>query len=148
MSYFPDMGKQTLGAEGDHVRAVGWLHPDQPYPKGAVSAEFVDRLESFVEQCEASGDALYFGASGGVHTCEFCGKALGASKFGVPCGNLLFVAPDLILHYIQQHGYRPPAEFVTAVLHSPLPESEDYQSMTEPFWHIHKSLVRRDCEDF
>src|SRR4051794_36232459 len=40
MSFFPDMGCESLVAAGNHVRAVGWLHPDHPYTQGEVSAEF------------------------------------------------------------------------------------------------------------
>jgi hypothetical protein len=51
---------------------------------------------------------------------------LGIGNFGVPSGDLLFVAPEMVVHYIEQHGYRPPAEFVAAVFRSPLPDTEDY----------------------
>ena len=144
MSYFPDLGPETQGVQGEHIRAVGWLHPDYPYTKGEVSAEFLARLKDFASMCAASGDALYFGAMGGVHHCEFCGKALGSTTFGVPSGDVLFVAPDMILHYVQRHEYSPPAEFVAAVLKSPLPDTEEYQLITEPFWHIHEQRVRRE----
>jgi hypothetical protein len=61
----------------------------------------------------------------------------------VPGGDLLFVAPEMVMHYIEQHGYRPPAEFVAAVLRSPLPDTEEYQIIMEPFWHWHRDAVRR-----
>jgi len=130
-------------AVGDHVRAIGWLHPDHPYTKGEVSAEFLSRLKEFVAHCSQSANALYFGAFGGFHTCEFCDKALGIANFGAPSDDLLFVAPEMVVHYIQQHGYCPPAEFVAAVLKSPLPNTEEYQLTTEPFWHMHKKRIER-----
>jgi hypothetical protein len=86
---------------------------------------------------------LYFGAFGGLHTCEFCGRAHGINNFGVPSGDLLFVAPELVVHYIEEHGYSPPAAFVEAVLRSPLPDTEEYQLITEPFWHKHREAVER-----
>jgi hypothetical protein len=43
----------------------------------------------------------------------------------------------MTVHYIEAHGYQPPAEFIAAVLRSPLPDSEDYQVLTEPFWQLH-----------
>jgi hypothetical protein len=141
MSFFPDMGCESLVADGDHVRAIGWLHPDHPYTKGEVSAEFLARLKEFAVRCGDSAEALYFGAFGGFHTCEFCGRALGIGNFGVPSGDLLFVAPEMVVHYIEQHGYRPPPEFVAAVLRSPLPDTDDYQVITEPFWHRHREAI-------
>jgi hypothetical protein len=143
MSFFPDMGREALVAAGDHVRAIGWLHPDYPYSKGEVSAEFLARLKEFAARSGASAEALYFGAYRGFHTCEFCGQAHGIGNFGVPDGDLLFVAPEMVVHYIEEHGYRPPAEFVAAVLRSPLPDREEYQIITEPFWHLHRDAVQQ-----
>jgi hypothetical protein len=146
MSFFPDMGRKSLVAAGDHVRAIGWLHPDHPYTKGEVPAGFVARLKEFAARSGKSAGALYFGAFGGFHMCEFCGRARGISNFGVPSGDLLFVAPEMVVHYIQQHGYCPPAEFLAAVLRSPLPDREEYQIITEPFWHLHRDVVRRTMQ--
>jgi hypothetical protein len=143
MSFFPDMGRETLVAAGDHVRAVGWLHPDHPYTKGEVPAEFLARLKELAVRSSASAEALCFVAFGGPHTCELCGRAQGSGNFGVPSGDLLFVAPEMVVHYIEQHGYSPPAEFVAAVLRSPLPGTEEYQTITGPFWHLHCERIRR-----
>ena len=52
----------------------------------------------------------------------------------------------MIVHYIEQHGYSPPAEFVSAVLRCPLPDTEEYQTLTEPFWHLHQSPVKRKID--
>jgi hypothetical protein len=143
MSYFPDMGCESLVAAGNHVRAIGWLHPDHPFTKGDVPAEFLARLKEFAVRSADSAEALYFGAFAGYHTCEFCGRAHGIGNFGVLSGDLLFVAPEMVVHYIEQHGYSPPAEFEVAVLRSPLPDSEDYQIITEPFWQLHRAAVER-----
>jgi hypothetical protein len=141
MSFFSDMATTSMAASGDHVRAIGWLHPDHSYAKGNVSPEFLTRLKQFAAQCCESAEALFFGASGGIHTCEFCGKAHCAAEFGVPNDGLLFVAPQLVVHYIEQHAYCPPAEFVAAVLRSPLPTSDEYRLIAEPFWHLHRNAV-------
>jgi hypothetical protein len=142
MTFFPDMGHKSMVATGDHVRAIGWLNPDHPFSKGEVPAGFLVRLKEFTARSGNSAEPLYFGGAGGFHTCEFCGKAHGIGNFGVPSGDLLFVAPELVVHYIEQHGYRPPAEFVTAVLRSPLPDSEEYQTVTEPFWQRHREVIQ------
>jgi hypothetical protein len=142
MSFFPDMGCESLVVTGRHVRAIGWLHPDHPYTKGEVSAAFLARLKEFVARSSISAEALYFVACDGFHTCEFCGRAEGIGNFGVPSGDLLFVAPEMVEHYIEQHSYSPPAEFVAAVLRSPLPDTEEYQIITAPFCHLHRDAVR------
>ena len=94
-----------------------------------------------------SAEALYFGAFGGFHTCEFCGQAHGISNFGVLGGDVLFVAPEMVVHYVERHGYRPPTEFIAAVLRSPLPASEEYQCLSEPFWHLHKRNIEQALRD-
>jgi hypothetical protein len=143
MSFFPDMGCDSLVISGEHVRAIGWLHPDHPYTKGKAAPEFLSRLKEFRARSSHSAEALYFGAFGGFHTCEFCGRAHGIGNFGVPSGDLLFVAPEMVVHYIEEHHYSPPAEFVEAVLRSPLPDTEEYQVLTEPFWHKHREAIER-----
>src|SRR5262245_9559827 len=99
MSWFPDMARESMVAEGDHVRAVGWLDSNRPYTRGPVPPEFAARLREFVRLSNASADALYFGASCGLHTCEFCQQNHDSRNFGVPAGGLLFVAPAMIGHY-------------------------------------------------
>src|SRR6266508_988065 len=103
MSFFQDMGHESIVAAGEHVRAIGWLHSNHAYTQGAVSIEFLGRLKQFVAQSSESADALYFGAFGGFHTCEFCGNAFGINNFGVPSDGLLFVAPEMVLHYVERH---------------------------------------------
>jgi hypothetical protein len=103
----------------------------------------VSRLKEFAARSSESADALYFGAFGGIHTCEFCSKAHGVGNFGVPCDGLLFVAPEMVVHYVEQHGYSPPPEFVAAVLRAPLPDTEEYRLITEPFWHMHRAVIQR-----
>jgi hypothetical protein len=143
MSFFPDMGCETLVAAGEHIRAVGWLHPDHPDAQGEVSDEFLDRLKTFAARSGDSAQALYFGAFGGFHTCEFYGLAHGIGNFGVLSGDLLFVTPEMVVHYIEQHAYCPPADFVAAVFRSPMPDTEEYQLLTEPFWHLHREAIQR-----
>jgi hypothetical protein len=146
VSYFPDMSTGCMVASGEHIRAIGWLHPDHPFTKGEVSAEFLGRLKEFVAQSSSSAEALCFGAFGGLHTCEYCNQAHGIRNLGVLHGDLLYVAPEMIVHYIEQHGYCPPADFIAAVLKSPLPDSEEYQVMTEPFWHLHRRMWEQIME--
>ena len=143
MSYFPDMGCKSLIVSGDYIRAIGWLHPDHPYVKGIVSAEFLSRLKEFAERSDDSAMALYFGAFLGYHTCEFCGQSDGIGNFGVPSGDLLFVAPEMIVHYIEAHGYRPPAEFIEAVLRSPLPNTREYDLIAKPFRQRAQEVIER-----
>jgi hypothetical protein len=143
MSFFTDMGSDSPVGTGDYIRAIGWLHPDHPHTKGEVPTDFLARLTEFAARSSDSAEALYFGAFCGYHTCEYCGQAHGIGNFGVPSDDLLFVAPEMVVHCIEQHDYCPPVEFVEAVRRSPLPDSEEYQLITEPFWHIRRKEVEQ-----
>src|SRR5687768_10894017 len=119
MSFFRDMSTTTMVDAGDHVRAVGWLCREEPFTRGVVSPEFVERLREFARRWGESTEALGWGVFMGVHTCEFCHACVGFGNFGVPRDAKLFVAPDLIVHYVEAHQYAPPIEFIDAVVHSP-----------------------------
>jgi hypothetical protein len=143
MTYHPDMGRDAMVADGEHVRAIGWLHPAYPYTQGEVAAEFLSRLKGFVALARKSSEALLFGRLMGFHTCEFCDQVNGYHNFGVPDDGVLFVAPEMIVHYIEQHGYRPPDEFIAAVFKSPLPGTEEYERLTEPFRQLQRQRFRK-----
>jgi hypothetical protein len=136
MSYFLDMGTVTLVAAGPHVRAVGWLDSERDFPKGASPAGFTRKLQEFVDDWSQSATWLGFPLFLGGHSCEFCRNASGAGDFGVPSGTLLFVAPTLILHYVEAHEYLPPLEFVRAVLKSPPPRTWRYRWLVNRFRNL------------
>jgi len=126
--HIPDM--QVLGS--GRV-AIGWLHRDHPFPAAPTAPEFLTRLKEFVARYGDSAQALGWGAMGGCHTCEFCGKALGFGSFGVPADGRLFYTPDMIAHYVEEHGYAPPEIFIAAVLACPLPGTAEYVEAVRPF---------------
>ena len=137
MSWYPDLGNRTMVANGDHVRAIGWLSASQAFAQGEVPAAFVARLRDFVRLARDSSQALHFGAFRGMHNCELCRRERDARNFGVPAGPLLYIAPAMVLHYVEQHGYCPPTEFIDAVMVSPLPGTPEYESLAEPFVQLH-----------
>jgi hypothetical protein len=67
----------------------------------------------------------------GIHICELCesdGPA-GAANLFVPTGDRIFVCPELIVHYIIAHRYRPPDSFQDAVLRCPDPRGPEYREL-------------------
>lgn len=127
MSHIPDM--ERLDSES---LAIGWLEPEFPYSKGSVSPIFTARLKEFARLWMNSIEALGAGVAMGYHTCGFCGEAWGSGTFGVPAGDILYWCPELVSHYVEQHGYAPPSEFVAAVLASPLPNTAEYAAAIAP----------------
>jgi hypothetical protein len=121
----------------DRLRAIGWLDDTHSYTCGrippAVRAKLGDLNRDPWEPC------LFFG----WHTCELCSFAdadrgpRGIRNIFVPGNGFLYVAPEMILHYIERHDYLPPTEFCDAVLACPHPGSASYLEMV-------KSIVPRE----
>ncbi len=69
----------------------------------------------------------------GPHQCELCHSFMASGNIGVPTGDLLYVAPEMLAHYITAHRYAPPAEFVAALMASPLPGTPEYHDAVARF---------------
>jgi hypothetical protein len=114
--------------------AVGWLEPGHDFTRGDVSAEFFERL------CRLLVEPWSFVAFAGVHHCEFCRFSGGGSAafknyrisgvgngiLFVPSGSTIYLSPTSIAHYVDAHGYCPPAEFQKAVMECPEMGSQAY----------------------
>jgi hypothetical protein len=128
MSYTPDM-KETE----PRWFAVGWLHPDHPFPSRALPPEVVERISEFSQLWFESVDALGLPITMGYHTCEFCGVAEGSGMFAVPAHDRIFHCPEMIAHYVEHHQYGPPEAFIKAIMKCPLPGTPAYAELAAPF---------------
>lgn len=113
---------------------VGWIDRSHEFARGDLPHGLLNRLSAFCEVAVA--------ATRGFHECEFCrnptipvivnGLKLGSAEIRVFAGDgTIFAAPNLILHYVEQHRYRPPSEFIDAVMTSCVPPSAEYYRMAE-----------------
>ncbi|XAM01139.1 DUF501 domain-containing protein [Phycisphaeraceae bacterium D3-23] len=94
---------------------IGWLEVPCRFQQGDTTQEFRDRLR---ELCTHPVNVMR-----GMHHCQWCEQD-GAQD--VPGGNgeicvkgptgRWYCAPTLVSHYVSSHGYRPPDEFMEAVL--------------------------------
>ena len=128
MTYFADLTKYEYlkSPSGPDVLNVGWLDRDQPFSTGNIPVQILDRL---FDLCLNP-----MNKTRGYHQCGLCPQSvawpitcsrngrqihLGSAEIHVP-GTLgrLFVAPDMIYHYVTVHGYMPPTEFINAVMKS------------------------------
>jgi hypothetical protein len=133
MSWFPDMGTACMVDEGDHVRAIGWLSDKHPFPVGDTPPEFLARLKEYCRRWGAGLESLHWPVCMGPHRCELCGEYMASGNIGVPAGDILFAAPEMVDHYVEVHRYAPPEEFVTAVLAAPLPGTPEYHDAVAAF---------------
>lgn len=117
-------GSPVPNADGvpcESVVAIGWLDPQFPFPTGQVTERALDAIG----QCCLRPSRK----TRGYHTCKFCSDSplwgievcirgfdirLGSAEVQVDGRDCIFVAPDLIYHYVREHAYMPPAEFLAA----------------------------------
>lgn len=118
---------------GAGLVGVGWLGT-VPSADARVSREVFSKL------VELAVDPWQPAVAAGFHACEQClfsngpgqlyfeGRSvqLGVSNLYIPGTGRVYVAPSLILHYIDSHGYCPPTEFQQAVLGCPRMKSAAY----------------------
>lgn len=141
--HFPDLGEECQVGAGPEVRAVGWLDIAHPYTRGTVEPAFLEALQHHVEKAWAPV------AAAGPHFCQFCpenprsgGRVGAAGNVWIPSERHLFIEPELIVHYITAHGYRPPDAFIEAVLACPAQKSPEYFERLLPFQHLFYGVTK------
>jgi hypothetical protein len=101
--YYKDLTK----LDGFHT--VGYLDSHHEYTRGVVPRKFLRLLRERVKYPDCSYR--------GFHVCEFCTGETCSSDIIVKWDNtLVFQAPSMILHYIEQHEYYPPELFIEAIM--------------------------------
>jgi hypothetical protein len=140
--YYPDLHTECDIDSGPDTRAVGWLSPEKAYRTQPAAPGFLACLARHVET--AWGPA----ASLSQHHCDFCGQALrrearpersarqASEALWIPTEAAVYVAPAAILHYVSEHNYAPPHEFVLALLACPPQGSRRYFALLRglPTW--------------
>lgn len=108
--------------------AIGWLDAGIAYDRGEVPAEFIDRLRA---RCRNGVNRTR-----GLHRCTLCARTaepglppattvrskagafvVGGAEIRVegPSGTR-YASPDMIIHFVEEHGYRPPQDYIDGVL--------------------------------
>lgn len=122
--YFPDLSPYAYErppAAGGPLN-IGWLDAEHPFPRGTIPNGVLAKLE-------AQAIAEPMNQMRGFHYCELCDREeiaitagsrqrlLGSAEIWVRGAHgVVYAAPDLIIHYIREHEYLPPREFLDAVL--------------------------------
>jgi hypothetical protein len=108
---------------------VGWLSHNQPFVTGDVAkfpAGFVEKLLVF---CDVD---FVVNQTSAKRPCPICRQKIqqyGGAETRILGESDIFATPDLIHHYVTAHNYRPPDDFVKAVLYSPEPSSAEHRAL-------------------
>lgn len=111
--YCPDLSPYhytcPTGLPGTH--SIGWLDRSAAFPTGKVEEQVLEDLR----QVAATPVHLMRG----THACPFCSSKPMADGNGELWlrrpGGPIYVAPTLLIHYIESHHYRPPEEFLALI---------------------------------
>ena len=127
--FFEDLSNYSyyLKQPLNDVKNVGWLAANQSFSAGKPLTDFLLKLEKII----ASQDLVnvHVNQIRGVHPCSLSSSCkgivigggkigLGSSEIWIPSaadGKQYFASPSLIFHYIRDHNYIPPEEFIEAV---------------------------------
>lgn len=120
MSHYRDLTPWGELGRSEGTLAVGWLAAGKPFARGAFPEDLLACL-----LCRPA-ELL----SMGTHRCELCmptandgpfveelNYVAGGSTVHLVAGarGITYAAPELIYHYIRDHGYAPPEKFVAAL---------------------------------
>jgi hypothetical protein len=114
VTYFPDLTAYTYlhpEEEPPNTVNIGWLDRAYPYPAGKTNKKFHVKLRQI--------SLLRVKQTRGFHTCYFCkgpNRPHGSAEIRVPGEGKVYAAPELVHHYVVAHRYKPPEEFIAAVL--------------------------------
>jgi hypothetical protein len=164
VTWYKDLGRcHYFDGEGFQPScAVGWLERGHSYDTGEFDGQLFSALSDLAMSPWEPIMVM------GYHACTLCEDSAGFadSKKGIhnlfiPGEGVLFVAPELILHYMRDHRYKPPEEFRQAVLACPpmgtpayfkklkangafsFVHPEDQQFLPTTFWQKIKSRLKR-----
>lgn len=131
---YPDLGTSCPVATSPRVRAVGWLAAaDAGFPTRAPDPLFANGLAGHI-------DDGWRHVSTPPLECAFCEPIPGVGGepgyILVPAEELLFVAPSMILHFVINHRYAPPAAFCAAVMACPTVATDEYYAALGRFLDV------------
>ncbi len=121
--WFEDLSLCTYFPADAMLVAVGWLERGKSFPKGTVDRRL---YEALAEMRKNPWQPL---VSAGVHECDLCcfePEVCGSANLFIPAYGTIYVCPEMIVHYMNAHGYAPPDVFCRAVLACPPMRSMPY----------------------
>ncbi|WP_186438560.1 ankyrin repeat domain-containing protein [Cohnella terricola] len=121
--YYKDLTYYSLH-HFENAQNIGWINGVNVYKKGIVSSDFIENLRLYTIKS--------FNEIRGNVNCSLCSDkftTLGLSEIRVISkdGKNKYASPSMIIHYVTEHHYCPPEEFIRAVIDGPKPGSNEYQ---------------------
>jgi hypothetical protein len=130
--HFEDMTKYSYcfppGLGIKEALNIGWLDGVHQFPRGHVPDDVLNKLQEIILGSNGNFN-VHVNVIRGIHPCNICDEKvfilsmptpyyLGSSEIWIPSCVLdqYFAAPSMVLHYMRDHGYLPPKEFIDSVI--------------------------------
>jgi hypothetical protein len=126
VSYYADLTPYEYFGSAPDCLNVGWLEAPHGFPVGEPNPELIRRLAEAARYSRVN-------QTRGYHVCSLCSAPkvgrpirvgwrwirLGSAELRVRAQGVTYASPDLIVHYIRDHSYAPPGQFIDAVMNPP-----------------------------
>lgn len=115
--------------------AIGWLNRKRPFTTGKIPDGFLEKLVLFClpenTVCPLPRQRPCTLANHPVPAINHNGREipLGTAEIRVIGEEEIYAASTLIYHYIKDHNYLPPQEFIDALLNGPQPGSSEFRAL-------------------
>lgn len=150
MAYYKDFSQYQYMEEGKEKNTVniGWLGDKEDFKKGQVSEEFLRALWEYIKypihrkRGWHTNKGLDVDTSIFVAECEGYDVLLGTYEIRVLSLNkcLIYASPSMILHYIIDHHYLPPKEYMDAVINGPKPDTIEYCTLVHDIYSKYRNM--------
>jgi hypothetical protein len=129
--FFPDLTLYETDSRVilPEVLNIGWLSPLKPFTTGDVSNDFINKLNKLLKNSNSSNARVVMGIWRGTFTCPLCGISnweihkriphIGNAEIWIPSAvrkSMYYSSSTWISHYILDHKYLPPDEYIKSVL--------------------------------
>ena len=115
----------------ENAKNIGWIE-EIGFNKGNVSEEFIENLYKYIKRpIDIVRDCFY--SLDMTYKDEVLNLGFLEIRVLSEDGKQRYAAPDLIFHYILELGYKPPQEFIDAVLYGPKPGSMEYENFMKRY---------------
>ncbi len=150
---FDDLSSYSYYLDGEinAIKNIGWICYGKPYSIGDAPSAFKNKLKTIF--ISASTYKYTFNIIRGNSPCELCHEKiylynglrdipLGFCEILIPSliKGEFYASPSLIVHYIKEHNYLPPQEYIDSVMQVDLNKSFNAE---ECFKMLKKENIRK-----
>ena len=149
MAVYDDFSKYEFNNKKlDNVINIGWLGEIGSFQQGNVSEEFIMNLWEYYKCPIFSSRKVYYNEKLDGYwkffTAVFNGRKIGLGSSEIRIidkeKGVIYASPNLLIHYIVNHNYLPPQEYIKAVIEGPKPNSKDYCNMIRCLYNNVKKI--------